>query len=121
MIVAAPPDSQPRGRRFLATLMVVLGAYIAFGTLVSPIGPDPAWTPLWLFEGLAALGTAVAGVGLLKGRPGAATLGIVTVSAWLLASFVQAAILGVGASANPFTVALTVFLLIALVTLVRAD
>ena len=99
--------------------MVVLGAYIAFGTLVSPIGPDPAWTPLWLFEGLAALGTAAAGLGLLNGRRGAATLGIVSVSAWLLASSVQATILGVGAYANPFTVALTAFLLIALVVLAR--
>ena len=119
MFVAAPPDSQPRSKRLFATLMVVLGAYFAFGTLVSPIGPDPELTPLWLFEGLAALGTTAAGIGLLKGRPGAETLGIVTVSAWLLASFVQAAIIGVGTYANPFTVGSTVFLVIALLILVR--
>ena len=93
----------------------------AFGKIVrtSPIGPDPAWTPLWLFEGLAALGTATAGIGLLKGRPGATTLGIVTVSAWLLISLVQAAILGFGTYANPLTVGSRVFLGIALVVLVR--
>jgi len=119
MVIGSPPDSLPRGRRLIATLMVVLGAYIAFGTLVSPIGPDPAWTILWLFEGIAALGTAAAGIGLLKGRPGATTLGIVTVSAWLVASVALAAVLGFMTSASPVTVGVTAFQVIALVVLVR--
>ena len=119
MFVAAPPDAPPRGRRLIATLMVVLGAYMAFGTLVSPARPEPALTILWLFEGLAALGTASAGIGLLTGRPGAASLGIVTVSAWLLVSIAEAAVVGFAAYANPITVGVAAFLVIALAELVR--
>ena len=119
MIVANPPGSPTRGLRLLATLMVVLGAYIAFGALVIPIGLDSTVSAPWLVEGIAALGTALAGIRLLQGRPGAVTLGIVTISAWLLASLVQAAISGVGAYANPFTIGSTAFLVIALFVLIR--
>lgn len=119
MFVRDPADSHSRGMRLIATLMVVLGAYGAFTALVSPIGPEPIPPILWLAGGIAALGTALAGVRLLQGRPGAATLGAVTVSAWLVVTVAQAAILGVTEYANPFTVAQTVVLVIALIALLR--
>jgi len=119
MIVASPPGSPTRGLRLLATLMVVLGAYIAFGSLVIPIGLDSAMPVPWFVEGIAALGTALAGIRLLQARPGAVTLGILSISAWLLASLVQAAIIGFGAYPNPFTIGSTAFLVIALFVLVR--
>ena len=99
--------------------MVLLGAYVAFGTFVSPTGPDARWTVLWLAQGVAAVGTAIAGVLLLQGRPGAATTGLVTVATWLVVSAGLAAALGLSTFANPFTVGTTAFLVIAVVTLLR--
>lgn len=100
--------------------MVVLGAYVAFGTFVSPIGPDPNWTLLWLAQGVTAVGTAVAGVLMLQERPRAATIGVVMIAAWLLVSAGLAATVGVSNFANPFTIGTTVFLVIALLTLLRS-
>lgn len=119
MIVATPPGSPSRGTRLVATLMVVLGSYVAFGTLVSPAGLDARWTFLRLAEGLAAGATAIAGIRLLRGRPGAETIGIVVMAIWLLVWAGLAATVGISTFANPFTVGTSAFLVIALLVLLR--
>lgn len=119
MIVPDDSGVPPRGRRLVATLMVVLGAYVAFGTLVSPFGQGEGWTGLLLAEGLAAAATAVAGVRLLRDRPGAELTGILAIAAWLLVWATLAATVGLTAFANPFTVGTSAFLVISLLVLRR--
>jgi hypothetical protein len=118
MIVDNPPGSPSGGVRVVAIVMVVLGAYVAFGTFSSPAGPDPRFTSLWLAQGLVALATAATGFVLIR-RPAAAVAGIVTIAIWLLVSAAMAVALGLSTFANPFTVGTTLFLVIALITLLR--
>ncbi len=99
--------------------MVILGSYVAFGTFVSPTGPDQTWTVLWMAQGAAALGTAIAGVMVLRGRPDAEATGVVTVTMWVLLWATMAATVGLPAFANPFTVGTAAFLILALFALLR--
>jgi hypothetical protein len=112
-------DSPTGALRLVAVLMVLLGGYSAFGTLVSPMNSALMAPIVWLAGGLAALGTAVAGIRLLQGHTGDAILGILTISAWLGVTLIQAAILGASRFATPITVGQTAILVVGLLVLVR--
>jgi hypothetical protein len=120
VLVSHAQTSPPRGIKAIATMMVVVGVWMAFGTLASPINSYPLPAALWLAGGIAAFGTATAGVRLLQGHVGATRFGMVVLAFWLTSSVAEAAILGLTAFVNPFTVGQTAFLVVALLVLRRS-